>query len=92
MGWASGVPLEAALAALLVAGASAFVVAAATAHRFRTGKLMEDLDAAIRLRARRLREEENSAAAAARLDRLRGELRRILSRRGLAAPRPPART
>jgi hypothetical protein len=92
MGMNSGVPLEAALTALIVAGAAAFVAAAAIAFRLRTGKLMESLDASIGRRALKLREKEASSPAAARLDLLRGELRRILSRHGLAAPRPPART
>jgi hypothetical protein len=91
MGMTSGVPLEAAVAALIVAGAAAFVAAAAIAFRLRTDRLMESLDASIGRRALKLREKEASSPAAARLDRLRGELRRVLARHGLAAPRSPAK-
>lgn len=92
MGMAFGIPFEAALAALLVACGAAFFTAAALAFRRRTGRLMEGLDSAIGRRAERLREKEASSPAAARLDYLRSELRKILSRHGLAAPHPPRKS
>lgn len=82
----TGIPLGAALPALLVACGAAFLAGALLAFRHRAGRLAADLESAAARKAGRLRREGIPPAVAARVGRLGGDLRRILARHGLAAP------